>query len=78
MKPRSLLSFVLGSRQETCEGCQQAFSCGSLLRGCWCRDVKVSGATHDRLRAQYQGCVCRACLEKAEAELERAGETGVT
>jgi hypothetical protein len=25
MKPRSLLSFVFGRHQETCEGCQQSF-----------------------------------------------------
>ena len=76
MKPRDLFRFVVGGRQETCEACQQPFPCGSLLQGCWCLEMKLSAETRQRLRTEYHHCLCRACLEKAEAEREGMEESG--
>lgn len=49
---------------ETCEACGEKFVCGATLKGCWCKEVKLSEATRAELKARYKGCLCRACLEK--------------
>ncbi|HWQ36176.1 MAG TPA: cysteine-rich CWC family protein [Blastocatellia bacterium] len=52
---------------QTCEACGQSFVCGFSLKGCWCLQVKLSRATRERLKEKYRHCLCRSCLEKAEA-----------
>ncbi|MBA3763605.1 MAG: cysteine-rich CWC family protein [Chthoniobacterales bacterium] len=43
------------------------------LAGCWCSEVKLSERLRSTLRARYQSCLCRSCLEKfAEADEEEA------
>ena len=70
MKLLSILSFKLPVLQktQTCEGCGQSFACEiSLGKGCWCMQVKLCEGTRQKLRAKYSACLCRVCLEKAEA-----------
>ena|GEM_PF-564844 len=69
MKLTKLLNLVSPDRREPqlCEACHQPFTCGFGLTGCWCAQVKLSETTRRRLGAQYRRCLCRACLEKAEA-----------
>ena len=55
-------------KAQTCPACGESFACEiSLGSGCWCSEVKLSETTRQELRAKYSGCLCRACLEKAEA-----------
>ena len=55
-------------KTQQCEACGQSFACEiSLGRGCWCDEVKLSEHTRRELRAKYRNCLCRACMEKAEA-----------
>lgn len=55
-------------RPQACEACGEPFACEiSLGKGCWCGEVKLSNETRQQLRANYRKCLCRACLEKAEA-----------
>ena len=68
---RNLSQYILPRSQEasTCEACGAAFTCGATLAGCWCAEVKLSEAVRKELRARYERCLCRACLERC-AELE--------
>lgn len=51
-----------------CEACGQAFVCGASLKGCWCVQVKVGAEARQRMREQYQDCLCPECLRRfAEA-----------
>ena len=53
-----------------CEACGQRFDCKIGLQACWCGLVRVSEQTRQILRAKYENCLCRTCLEKAEMELD--------
>ncbi len=56
-------------KTKTCEACGASFACEiSLGTGCWCGELKLSEDTRQELRAKYSNCLCRACLEKAEAK----------
>ena len=50
-----------------CEGCGSEFKCGATITGCWCMHVPLTKDTRDRLRGQYKGCLCAACLERAQS-----------
>jgi hypothetical protein len=54
----------------TCEACGADFTCGAQLSGCWCMEVKLSEAVRAELRARYERCLCRDCLESF-VELEK-------
>ena len=65
---------ILGSKlpvlrkTQRCESCGQSFACEIYLgKGCWCMNVKLCEGTRQELRAKYKACLCRACLEQAEA-----------
>jgi hypothetical protein len=63
------LKLPLLPQTEWCEACGQPFVCEiSLGKGCWCADVKLSENTWQELRTKYRNCLCRTCLEKAEAK----------
>ncbi|HYO92336.1 MAG TPA: cysteine-rich CWC family protein, partial [Pyrinomonadaceae bacterium] len=47
-----------------CESCGATFSCGASATSCWCAEVKLSEAVRTELRARYERCLCRACLER--------------
>jgi Cysteine-rich CWC len=53
-----------------CEACGEQFVCGASLSSCWCQEIKLSEAARGELRARYQRCLCRACLENY-AEVEK-------
>lgn len=48
---------------DLCPRCGQTFQCG--VQGdtpCPCTTVNLSAALQQRLRAQFQGCLCLRCL----------------
>jgi hypothetical protein len=61
---------------ETCPACGEHFACGASLRGCWCREVKLTDAARAELKQLYTGCLCRACLERVteRVNLQLPGE----
>lgn len=73
MKVPTLLSRVLPTLNlaQQCPACGETFACEINLGGCWCSEVKLSPETLQELRAKYNGCLCRACLESAEARESR-------
>jgi hypothetical protein len=74
---RAILNLPVLQKTQVCEGCDDSFACEiSLGKGCWCGEVKLSEDTHRELRAIYRNCLCRTCLEKAEAKTQsrEAGE----
>jgi Cysteine-rich CWC len=65
-----------GREPETCEACGNPFNCGATLRGCWCTEVELSERLREQLRARYQHCLCRECLERlVVADGEERGES---
>ena len=66
---RKLTVLVSPSLREpsACESCGAEFVCGATLAGCWCCEIKLSEETRAELRARYQRCLCRACLERYAA-----------
>lgn len=72
MSVRKLAGFIKADwrEPETCEACGRSFNCGATLRGCWCTEVKLSERVREQLRARYQHCLCRECLERFAAEDE--------
>jgi hypothetical protein len=71
MKLRERFNFNLPVLRisQSCEACGQSFACEIGLKGCWCSQVKLSEQTRQTLKAKYQRCLCRACLETAENEI---------
>jgi hypothetical protein len=62
------LSLPVLKKTQACEACGSSFACEiSLGKGCWCGEVKLSEETRQELRANFSGCLCRACREQAEA-----------
>ncbi len=53
-----------------CEACGEQFVCGASLSSCWCQEIKLSESARGELRARYERCLCRACLENY-AEVEK-------
>ncbi|HEY6189084.1 MAG TPA: cysteine-rich CWC family protein [Pyrinomonadaceae bacterium] len=76
MTDQKLASFISQCSREpsTCEACGDSFNCGATLEGCWCTEVALSEQARAQLRARYQQCLCRKCLEGfAEADRETTG-----
>jgi len=68
---RTLPQYVAPS---TCEACGRAFTCGATLAGCWCQEIKLSEEVRAELRACYERCLCRVCLENYAEGLKKDGE----
>ena len=71
MKLQKSVSITLPQyhKPSVCEACGETFICGATDSGCWCQEVELSEAAREKLRARYQGCLCRVCLENiAEGE----------
>jgi len=70
MKLRQLAVLVPPSLRgpSVCESCGAEFVCGATLAGCWCSEIKLSEEARAELRARYQRCLCRACLERYAAD----------
>jgi hypothetical protein len=65
MKPQKSVSITLPQyrKPSVCEACGETFLCGASDSSCWCQEIELSESALTRLRARYQGCLCRACLE---------------
>ena len=50
--------------KKICPKCGEVFTCGAQdSTGCWCMSVNLSDAHRAELEAQYDGCLCPACLK---------------
>jgi 7,8-dihydroneopterin aldolase/epimerase/oxygenase len=49
--------------EKECERCGQTFSCFKNT-SCWCKAVNVPPYSLQTLMAQYDGCICKNCLEE--------------
>ena len=70
MNVRKILTVIsprFGRGPSACESCGAESVCGATLAGCWCSEIKLSEETRAELRARYQRCLCRACLERYAA-----------
>lgn len=57
---------------DRCPRCGGGFTCGAAGPGpCACGTLTLSDALQARLRQQYSGCLCLACLQ-ALAQADRA------
>jgi hypothetical protein len=66
MKLKNLAGIVLPVLREpsVCEACGGPFICGAKLSGCWCAEIQLSDETRAELKARYNNCLCRECLER--------------
>jgi hypothetical protein len=73
---QKLTEFIQPSRRapRECEACGKAFVCGASLKGCWCFDLKLSATARTELRARYEDCLCRECLETIEQQSEKSAQ----
>jgi hypothetical protein len=70
---RKLTEFLRPKQRppRTCEACGQSFQCGASLTGCWCMHIKLSPEVKQKLRAQYQDCLCPQCLQEAAYNIQK-------
>jgi hypothetical protein len=58
-----------------CAGCGREFQCGAAAGSCWCEGVEVPLETSQRLRVEFNDCLCANCLTAEVARDKReAGE----
>lgn len=71
---QKLMEFIQPSQRppRECEACGQPFVCGASLKGCWCFEIKLSAETRAELRARYNNCLCRECLEMSARQSEKS------
>lgn len=60
----------MSGKVKRCEACGAEFQCFAECaeverNGCWCSGVHLSGDSRERLRSQYQNCLCENCLRKS-------------
>ena len=46
-----------------CESCGAEFGCGAKLDGCWCTELTLTESAAAEIRAKFNECLCRGCLE---------------
>jgi hypothetical protein len=63
-------------RSQTCEACGQPFACEISLTGCWCSGVRLSDEVRARIRARYNTCLCRTCLEALQTAAGEPADAG--
>lgn len=51
-----------------CPRCGGAFECGAQAGECDCFELRLSDTLRQRLAAQFDGCLCLACLRQLAAE----------
>lgn len=62
------VEWAIQGAEQACEGCGETFVCGPLtVGGCWCMREKVPPEKLAEIKAQYERCLCPACLRKAAA-----------
>ena len=58
-------SAASSSNMKTCGACGKSFFCGASQRECWCSEIKRTQAAREKLRSQFQDCLCPECLQRA-------------
>ncbi len=48
---------------KTCPRCGKEFECVHSI-DCWCVKVRLTDATKAYLKANYDNCLCKDCLEE--------------
>jgi hypothetical protein len=52
--------------EKTCSKCGAPFGCKSETGGCWCEDIKLDPLTLDKLKQDFENCLCPKCLKEFE------------
>jgi hypothetical protein len=55
-------------KQKVCEKCGAKFDCYSLGGPCWCEEIKLKLESLANLRAQFNDCLCPACLKATASQ----------
>lgn len=56
----------LKSDTKLCEVCGKEFSCKAENGVCWCFDLQLKTETLQKLKENYNDCLCPACLKSEE------------
>ncbi len=49
---------------DRCPRCDASFGCGVWSGDCWCSQLELSRELQTQLAADYDGCLCPACLRE--------------
>jgi hypothetical protein len=49
---------------KSCSKCKTNFECSNEKEGCWCENLTIDIETLNRLRKQYDNCLCSTCLKE--------------
>jgi len=65
---------AMTGKVKRCEACGTEFQCFAECTeaeraACWCASVPLSAESRDRLRTQFQDCLCEDCLRKADQKI---------
>jgi hypothetical protein len=47
-----------------CSKCEASFECGSDKMGCWCEDLFIDLETLNKLKSEFNNCLCPKCLKE--------------
>ena len=53
--------------KEVCPRCKQKFDC-SKSNKCWCFEIGLETEQLEKLGNEYDGCLCKNCIEELAAE----------
>ncbi len=67
---RDLINRPILKRSRACESCGSDFECQIGLKGCWCSEINLTDQSRQQVSESYKDCLCRKCLENAEARTE--------
>lgn len=56
---------------KNCSKCNTPFVCDCENPGCWCENLFIDLDTLDKLKKQYDNCLCPACLSKYAIKQEK-------
>ncbi len=51
-----------------CAKCFVEFECTNEQRGCWCEGLQIAPENLQKLRENYDNCLCPQCLKEYAAE----------
>ena len=65
MAVAKFFQWMFRGKKETCEACQNSFTCGPMVGTCWCATEQIPRDSLQELKKKYRRCLCPTCLRNA-------------
>lgn len=56
---------------KNCSKCNRLFACDCETTGCWCEDLYIDLDTLNKLKKQFDNCLCPTCLKEYSIQQEK-------